>query len=80
MADVAVQSPPQPPHKRTLASILPNADADVVSNEGGDEYSTYKRLQRELEYIQLQEEYIKDEQRYGTMKRSEPGRPPLTRL
>lgn len=63
MATAAVELPPQPPHQKTLTSIIPNVDADVVSNEGGDEYSTYKRLQRELEYIQLQEEYIKDEQR-----------------
>jgi 26S proteasome regulatory subunit T3 len=63
MADVAVQSPPQAPHEKTLASLIPDASADVVNNESGDEYSTYKRLQRELEYIQLQEEYIKDEQR-----------------
>lgn len=63
MATAAVDVLPQPPHQKTLVSIIPTVDADVVINEGGDEYSTYKRLQRELEYIQLQEEYIKDEQR-----------------
>lgn len=29
-----------------------------------DPYATLKRLQRHLEYINLQEEYIKDEQRW----------------
>lgn len=35
---------------------------EIVASE--DEYSSYKKLQRELEYINLQEEYIKDEQRF----------------
>jgi len=61
-----VQLPPQPPHKKMSAIHSPNVDADVMNNEEVDEYSTYKRLQRELEYIQLQEEYIKDEQRYNS--------------
>jgi hypothetical protein len=60
-----VQLPPQPPHKKMSAVHNPNTDVDVMNNEEVDEYSTYKRLQRELEYIQLQEEYIKDEQRYS---------------
>jgi len=59
-----VQLPPQPPHKKMLASHGTHSDVDTLNNEEVDEYSTYKRLQRELEYIQLQEEYIKDEQRW----------------
>jgi len=69
-----VQLPPQPPHKKMSALHSPNVDADVMNNEEVDEYSTYKRLQRELEYIQLQEEYIKDEQRYSSVN-TEPGIP-----
>lgn len=67
MGDVAVENPANtvPPHKKQgPTSILPSGDAtDMLNAEGGDEYSTYKKLQRELEYINLQEEYIKDEQR-----------------
>lgn len=67
MGDVAVENPANavPPHKKQApTSILPSGDpSDMLNTEGGDEYSTYKKLQRELEYINLQEEYIKDEQR-----------------
>lgn len=68
-----------PPHKRSGALHIPNIDIEGVSNDDSDEYSTMKRLQRHLEYdckrrsvesqlihpryINLQEEYIKDEQR-----------------
>lgn len=64
MGDVLVDSPANqvPPHKK---SLMPHADlTDATATDGSDEYSTYKKLQRELEYINLQEEYIKDEQRY----------------
>ena len=67
MGDVVVENPANqvPPHKKHPASSLPpNVDTvDILGTDGGDEYSTYKKLQRELEYINLQEEYIKDEQR-----------------
>jgi len=53
------------PHKKTPFSTIPSIESfDGLSSEGGDEYGNLKKLQRQLEYIQLQEEYIKDEQRY----------------
>ena len=66
MADAAVENPANvvPPHLKLSSKTLTNFDSvDVLAGEGIDEYSTYKKLQRELEYINLQEEYIKDEQR-----------------
>jgi len=66
MADAAVENPANvvPPHLKLSSKTLTNLDSvDVLAGEGTDEYSTYKKLQRELEYINLQEEYIKDEQR-----------------
>lgn len=67
MGDVAVENPANTvaPHKKqATSSVAAITDStDVVNTDGGDEYATYKKLQRELEYIQLQEEYIKDEQR-----------------
>jgi len=61
-----VESVQAMPHhrKQQLISSIPNIDS--LEADGGDEYSTMKRLQRHLEYIQLQEEYIKDEQRSGS--------------
>ena len=72
MATAAVESPLNqiPPHNRRAPSSIPNIDLlqDLI-NEDGDDYSTFKKLQRQLEYIHLQEEYIKDEQRFvlGTL-------------
>merc|ERR1711939_1167168 len=66
MADVAVENLPNtvPPHKKPLLSSIPNVESlEGFATEGNDDYSTFKKLQRQLEYIQLQEEYIKDEQR-----------------
>ena len=70
MGDVAVESPANlvPPHKKPPPAAIPNLDAleDLGGDGDGagrDEYSTMKRLQRHLEYLNLQEEYIKDEQR-----------------
>jgi len=66
MGDVLVENPANhiPPHKKTLPSSIPSIENfEGGSTEGGDEYATLKKLQRQLEYIQLQEEYIKDEQR-----------------
>jgi len=66
MADAAVENPANivPPHLKPSSKTLANLDAvDTLGGEGTDEYSTYKKLQQELEYINLQEEYIKDEQR-----------------
>lgn len=67
MGDVVVENPANvaQPHKKNAPSTIPSIENfEGVSTEGGDEYATLKRLQRQLEYIQLQEEYIKDEQRY----------------
>ncbi len=51
-------------HKKPVHSTIPSIDNfEGASADGGDEYANLKKLQRQLEYIQLQEEYIKDEQR-----------------
>jgi len=66
MGDVLVENSTNhvPPHKKTAPSSIPSIDNfEGAASEGGDDYSTLKKLQRQLEYIQLQEEYIKDEQR-----------------
>jgi 26S proteasome regulatory subunit T3 len=66
MGDVAVENPVNhiAPHKKTLPSTIPSIENfEGASTEGGDDYAALKKLQRQLEYIQLQEEYIKDEQR-----------------
>jgi 26S proteasome regulatory subunit T3 len=63
MGDVLVESP-LPAHRKTGPTTIPSIENfEGLSTEGGDEYSQLKKLQRQLEYIQLQEEYIKDEQR-----------------
>lgn len=67
MGDVLVENPANhiPPHKRTAPSTIPSIDNfEGLTAEGGDDYAALKKLQRQLEYIQLQEEYIKDEQRF----------------
>lgn len=67
MADTAVENPANTlaPHKKAFPSSIPNVESlEGFATEGNDDYSTFKKLQRQLEYIQLQEEYIKDEQRY----------------
>ncbi|KAK5275888.1 26S proteasome regulatory subunit 6B, partial [Cryomyces antarcticus] len=66
MASAAVESSANtvPPHKKQLPPSIPNIDSlQGFATEGNDQYSTFKKLQRQLEYINLQEEYIKDEQR-----------------
>ncbi|CAK37683.1 26S protease regulatory subunit tbpA-Aspergillus niger [Aspergillus niger] len=67
MGDVAVETPANnvtPLTKAAPLDTIPNIDSlEGTGNDGSDEYATLKRLQRHLEYIQLQEEYIKDEQR-----------------
>ncbi|KAF2641233.1 26S protease regulatory subunit 6B [Massarina eburnea CBS 473.64] len=65
MADVAVENPANTvaPHKKQLPSSIPNIDTLEGFPTDGDNYSNFKKLQRQLEYIHLQEEYIKDEQR-----------------
>lgn len=54
MADVAVDSPANsvPPHKKQLSSSIPNIDSlEGFATEGNDDYSTFKKLQRQLEYV-----------------------------
>lgn len=69
MGDVMVENPANhvAPHKKTAPSTIPSIENfEGIATEGGDDYATLKKLQRQLEYIQLQEEYIKDEQRFDS--------------
>jgi|TARA_R110002003_G_scaffold68_5_gene6101 hypothetical protein len=53
MADAAVENPSNtvPPHKKQLPSSIPNFDTlEGFSTDGSDDYSTFKKLQRQLEY------------------------------
>jgi len=66
MGDVLVENTANhiPPHKKSAPSTIPSIETfDGLPADGVDDYATLKKLQRQLEYIQLQEEYIKDEQR-----------------
>jgi len=66
MGDVLVENAASAlsPQKKTALSTIPSIENfEGGPAEGDDEYATLKKLQRQLEYIQLQEEYIKDEQR-----------------
>jgi 26S proteasome regulatory subunit T3 len=66
MGDVLVETATNhvQPHKKASPPTIPSIENfEGVSTEAGDDYATLKKLQRQLEYIQLQEEYIKDEQR-----------------
>ena len=64
MGDILLEQPTQAPHTLSgLSSIAPDPSAPDFFGQDGDQYAEYKRLQQELEYINLQEEYIKDEQR-----------------
>ena len=68
MGDVLVENSINnvPPHKKAAPSTIPSIENfEGVSTDAGDDYANLKKLQRQLEYIQLQEEYIKDEQRYA---------------
>lgn len=54
MADAAVESPANQvaPHKKQLASSIPFVDSlEGVASESNDQYSTFKKLQRQLEYV-----------------------------
>jgi 26S proteasome regulatory subunit T3 len=56
MADAAVENPANTvaPHKKQLPSSIPNFDSlEGFSTDGHDDYSTFKKLQRQLEYIDL---------------------------
>lgn len=68
MGDVLVESPVSHAQlKKSVPSTIPSIEHfEGASTDGADEYADLKKLSRQLEYIQLQEEYIKDEQRYAT--------------
>lgn len=54
MADAAVENPLNTvaPHKKHLPSSIPNFDTlEGFTTEGDDDYSTFKKLQRQLEYV-----------------------------
>ena len=55
MGDVVVENPANTvaPHKRQPPShSIPNIDSlEGVGNDGSDEYSTLKKLQRHLEFV-----------------------------
>merc|ERR1711977_57565 len=66
MGDVMIESPANQvlPHRKQMPSSIPNIDTlEGLGTDGTDDYASLKKLQRQLEYIHLQEEYIKDEQR-----------------
>lgn len=54
MADVAVDSYANtvPPHKKQLSSSIPNIESlEGIGADSGDQYSTFKKLQRQLECV-----------------------------
>jgi hypothetical protein len=54
MADAAVENPLNtvPPHKKQLPSSIPNFDTlEGFTTEGDDDYSNFKKLQRQLECV-----------------------------
>lgn len=56
MADVAVENPANTiaPHKKQLPSSIPNFDTlEGFSTDGNDDYSTFKKLQRQLECVTI---------------------------
>ena len=53
----AVENPANtvPPHKKQLPSSIPNFDTlEGFATDGNDDYSTFKKLQRQLECVNLQ--------------------------
>jgi 26S proteasome regulatory subunit T3 len=54
MADAAVENPANTvaPHKKQLPSSIPNFDSlEGFTTDSNDDYSTFKKLQRQLEYV-----------------------------
>lgn len=52
MGDIAVESQANqvPPHKKAAPSIISTVDSfEGLPTEGGDDYATLKKLQRQLE-------------------------------
>ena len=46
-----------------LAATQPSVNSAPADPDLDDLYTRYKRLQQQLEFLEVQEEYIKDEQR-----------------
>lgn len=65
MADVLNPANTEAPHKQQPKATSGGINIETIEGLSAedDQYSTFKKLQRQLEYIKLQEEYIKDEQR-----------------
>ena len=54
MADVAIDSHANtvPPHKKQLSSAIPNIESlEGIGADSDDQYSTFKKLQRQLECV-----------------------------
>ena len=52
MAEVENPANQVPPHKKQLPSSIPNFDTlEGFATDGTDDYSTFKKLQRQLEYV-----------------------------
>ena len=65
MAEVLNPANTEAPHKQQPKATSGGINIETIEGLSAedDQYSTFKKLQRQLEYIKLQEEYIKDEQR-----------------
>ncbi len=63
MADVAVEKPVAATPAAPAVSAASSEDASGSSADLDDLYTRYKKLQQQLEFLAVQEEYIKDEQR-----------------
>lgn len=54
MADAAVENPANqvPPHKKQIPSSIPNFETlEGFGTDNNDDYSTFKKLQRQLECV-----------------------------
>lgn len=54
MGDIAVENPANYvlPHKKAAPSTIPSIDSfEGLPIEGGDDYASLKKLQRQLEYV-----------------------------
>ncbi|GKD68791.1 26S proteasome regulatory subunit 6B, partial [Tanacetum coccineum] len=62
MASTMVLDPKQPPS--TLPSLTPDPTQTLTLTESEDDlYTRLKTLSRQIEFIEIQEEYVKDEQK-----------------
>lgn len=56
MGDIAVENPANhvPPHKKAAPSAIPTVDNfEGLPIDGGDDYTTLKKLQRQLECVAI---------------------------